>query len=187
MRQADPTVQTLARRLLAHEAIEADEAGESRDAEPRADAAQVAEAAEAAFEKLRLHLSTFLGPDGFQTLLERALTLARAEFPWLGVVQAGDDGSLKGLLLAAAHGRDPAEAADGFTAVLAQFLGLLVDFIGEDLTLRLLRGVWPALDAPSDPQPHPQPHPQPDPRADIPPDSRLDPSGEGAGQEETRP
>ena len=31
-------------------------------------------------------------------------------------------------------------------ALLAHFLGLLITFIGEDLTLRILSTVWPELD-----------------------------------------
>jgi len=34
---------------------------------------------------------------------------------------------------------------EGRVVLLAQLLGLLVAFIGEDLTLRLVREVWPKL------------------------------------------
>jgi hypothetical protein len=131
MRQADPAVRNLARRLLAHEA---GSGGQGLEA--------LADAAERACEKLRLHLSKILGQAGFQALLARALTLATAEFSWLTQGRAERDGSLTGLR-AAAEGRNPAEATAGFAAVLGHILGLLVVFIGDDLTGRLVRQVWP--------------------------------------------
>ncbi len=40
----------------------------------------------------------------------------------------------------------PADTAvEGVVALLAQLLTLLLSFIGEDLTLRLLGAVWPEL------------------------------------------
>jgi len=134
MRQADPTnptVQNLARRLLAHEA---GDGGQDLEA--------LADAAERACEKLRLHLSKIIGQAGFQALLARALTLTAAEFSWLTESRVERDGSLKGLR-AAAEGRELAEATAGFVAVLGHILGLLVVFIGDDLTGRLARQVWP--------------------------------------------
>ena len=164
MESPHPAVQALTRRLLAHEA------GERPDAEALADAA------ERAFDKLRLHLSKLLGTDGFRVLLRRAITLARAQFPWLEGVEAQSDGSLKGLAAAAAAApargggstaAHDAEAVEGITAVPDHFLGLLQAFIGQDLSLRLLRGVWPEVDALL--------HVDPDP--DVDPDVGL--SGDG--------
>ena len=132
MRRAAPAAQDLARRLLAYEA------GVSQRPEARV------EAAPPAVDKLRFHLSKLIGPAGFQAFLDRSLGLARAEFPWLAEVQVEPDGALKGLR-EVVEGRDPAEAAAGVTAVLAHFLGLMVSFIGDPLTLRLMRAVWPEL------------------------------------------
>jgi hypothetical protein len=42
-------------------------------------------------------------------------------------------------------GAESGQAAEGFEAVLAILIALLVSFIGEDLTLHLLREVWPEL------------------------------------------
>lgn len=133
----DPVVRDLARRLLAREA-----GTESPGT------LALAGAAERAFDKLRLHLSRLLGTDGFRVLLARAVTLARAEYSWLESARVRDDGSLEGLAEAAVT--DTAEAREGITAVPAQFLGLLETFIGRDLTLRLLHGVWPEADLPRD-------------------------------------
>ncbi len=95
-------------------------------------------------EKLRPHLSTLMGNIGFHALLSRALVLAHAEVPWLRAVQVNADGSLAeldepGLQI------DPKEIFEGKVVLLAQLLGLLVVFIGESLTLRLVRETWPKL------------------------------------------
>ena len=95
-------------------------------------------------EKLRLHLVTLMGSGGFHALLSRALTLAMKEAPWLGAVQMKPDGSLEGL-------RDvemplgPGDYSEGRVVLHARMFELLVAFVGEDLTLRLLREVWPKI------------------------------------------
>jgi hypothetical protein len=93
-------------------------------------------------EKLRLHLATFMGKTGFHTLLSRSLALSVTEVPWLGAVRARADDSLEGLEELRAQ-LDPAEFSEGEVVLLAQLLGLLVAFIGERLTLRLVGEVWP--------------------------------------------
>ena len=97
-------------------------------------------------EKLRPHLSTFLGNAGFHALLMRALALASAEAPWLRAVHVNAEGSLEGWdeLERGAQG-DPQQIAEGRIVLLAQLLGLLVAFIGESLTLRLVHEEWPKL------------------------------------------
>jgi hypothetical protein len=92
--------------------------------------------------KLRRPLITLVGVAGFRSLFCRALTLARAEAPSLTVVQVAADGSLKGL-----DGREPKidkeQARDDGAILIAQLLGLLLTFIGDGLTLRLVQDVWP--------------------------------------------
>ncbi len=88
-------------------------------------------------EKLRISLTRFAGADGFTSLLRRALALARAEVPALHGVQVKADGSLEGLEeLAADAGSGGVEAA---VAITTHLLGLLVTFVGEPITLRLVR------------------------------------------------
>ena len=95
-------------------------------------------------EKLRPHLATLMGNVGFRALLSRALALANAEVPWLRAVHVNTDCSFQGLdELGAQVGPD--EIFAGRVVLLAQLLGLLVAFIGELLTLRLVRDVWPKL------------------------------------------
>ena len=95
-------------------------------------------------EKLRPHLANLMGNAGFRALLARSLALTNAEVPWLRAVHVNSDGSLEGLdELEGQVGAD--KFFEGRVALLAQLLGLLVAFIGEHLTLLLVREVWPKL------------------------------------------
>ncbi len=127
MNSATPAIQNLARRLIACE----------RAHNPRADAVQ-------ACDKLRKPLAKLAGAAGFRTLLARALALAKADEPWLQTVQVLADGTLDGFAEARRLPGDkpPCEAG---TVILARLLGLLVTFIGEPLTMRLVRDVWPEM------------------------------------------
>ena len=72
------------------------------------------------------------------------MVLATAEVGWLKVVRVQDDTTLQGFQEAAQQ--QPAKAVTlGSTVLLAQLLGLLVTFIGEALTLRLVQDVWPGV------------------------------------------
>jgi hypothetical protein len=126
-----PESRHLAQRLLAYEAV----AGEN--SEPTQSAAFRVCA------KLRRPLITLTGVAGFRSLLSRALTLARAEAPSLSVVQVAADGSLEGLDELASQ-TDKEQARDEGAILIAQLLGLLLTFIGDDLTLRLVQDEWPA-------------------------------------------
>ena len=95
-------------------------------------------------EKLRPQLATLMGDDGFRALLARALALACVEVPWLRAAQVTADGSLEGLVELQTQ-LGPDEFLEGGVVLLAQLLGLLVAFIGENLTVRLAREVWPKV------------------------------------------
>lgn len=104
-------------------------------------------AARAAFrvcEKLRRPLSTMAGVAGFRSLLSRALVLAKADAPWLGGLPIKPDGSLEFSAEVEAQLRSE-EAARGGVALITELVGLLIIFIGEALTLRLLHTVWPKV------------------------------------------
>ena len=88
-----------------------------------------------------ISLTRFAGADGFASLLRRALALARAEVPSLQTVTVKPDGSLEGLEALAADATNAGPEAA--VAITAHLLGLLVTFIGEPLTLRLVREAWP--------------------------------------------
>ena len=96
-------------------------------------------------DKLRISLTRFAGVDGFTSLQRRALVLARAEMPALQSITIGADGRLEGFeKLATGTGVAAAAAAAAAAAVItAHLLGLLVTFIGEPLTLTLVREAWP--------------------------------------------
>ncbi|HVK18023.1 MAG TPA: hypothetical protein VM533_13830 [Fimbriiglobus sp.] len=125
MDSPSPSTRDLARRLLAAEA-----ASQSA-ADPR-----VHEAVRVS-EKLRISLTRFAGADGYTAILRRALALARAEVPALDGVTQKADGSLEGQAPLTADGGDAA------AALIAHLLALLVTFIGEPITARLLRDAWP--------------------------------------------
>lgn len=95
-------------------------------------------------EKLRPQLATLMGSTGFRALLSRALALANSETSSLRTVHVLADGSLAGLDALEAQ-VDPDEVVEGSVVLLAQLLGLLVAFIGEPLTTRMVREVWPKL------------------------------------------
>ena len=95
-------------------------------------------------EKLRPYLSTLMGEGGSHALFARALKLAAGEITWLRRAQVTADGSLEGLESVRAKLTD-AECLEGRTVLLAQLLGLLAAFVGEVLTMLLVRQVWPKI------------------------------------------
>ena len=96
-----------------------------------------------ACEKLRIILTRFAGVDGFTALLRRALVLACVDVPSLRSVNVKVDGRLEGLAEALADGTKGKTPAG--TAIIARLLDLLVTFVGESLTLQLVREAWPDL------------------------------------------
>lgn len=130
MRSATPRLQGFAQRLLALEAASGNK-GE-------------ADTAFRVCEKLRQPLSALAGVAGFRALLSRALVLANGEVPWLKAVHVDAQGSLEGLDEVRA-GLSPKEIAEGEAVLLARLIGLLVTFIGETLTLRLMQDIWPEI------------------------------------------
>lgn len=123
-----------ARRLLRHEA----------------EAVGQADDFAAGFERVCRALDDCLAPlissPGFHTLFARALKLAARDFPFLAGVSASreDDCDLSGLA-GITETRDRAEIAHALTLALANFIWLLVIFIGENLALRKVREVWPEV------------------------------------------
>jgi len=83
-------------------------------------------------ERLRVYLARVIGADGFTAMLRRALALARTNVPSLQSVNVSADGRLEGLEELGGEVDAPA------SVLTAQFLELLVTFIGESATLRLV-------------------------------------------------
>ena len=95
-------------------------------------------------EKLRPPLTNLMGGAGFNALISRSLTLAVTEIPALRGVQLTAEGAWQGLdALEAQLGSN--EFPEARVVVLTHLLGLLVAFVGEALTLRLLAEIWPNL------------------------------------------
>jgi hypothetical protein len=134
---AGPGMRDLAHRLLTYEAG----AGETPELADRATLR--------VYEKLRHSLSAFAGVAAFESLAFRALTQAKSEAPGLWSAQVAADGTLQGLgefesqmdmdkYLAVEFSAD-----DGGIVLIARLLGLLRIFLGEAITLSLLRNAWP--------------------------------------------
>ncbi|MEP7359683.1 MAG: hypothetical protein ABI847_20695 [Anaerolineales bacterium] len=124
-----PAMRVLTRRLLALEA-----ASESKMDPPQPEALRV-------LEKLRVSVTRFAGLEGFNALQRRALALARAEAPVLEAMTIGPDGHLAEPEKLFTGADDT--GAEAIMAITTQLLALLIAFIGEPLTLRLVREVWP--------------------------------------------
>jgi hypothetical protein len=119
----NPISREIARQLLAYESVER---GSSVDGPA---AVQVC-------DRLRQPLSILMGPAAFRSLLGRALTLAKRNAGNLEDVKVKDNGLLEGLN----------EGVNGAGLVIvASLVALLMTFIGQPITLRLLHDVWPTL------------------------------------------
>jgi len=134
---AAPGMRDLAHRLLTYEA------GAGKDSEP------MESPSIRVYEKLRQSLGAFAGATAFESLAFRALTQAKSEAPGLWAVQVAEDGSLRGLgKFESQIDIDKDLAGEGGIILIARLLGLLLLFLGEALTISLLRNAWPgeALD-----------------------------------------
>lgn len=118
-----PNTQEIANRLLIYEAGEQDSSGANAPA-----------AVQEVCQKLGRPLSKLVGEMGSRALLARALTLAKRDAEVLSPVKVTDDGALEGL---------SNEAEDASTVLVGHLIQMVVTFLGEALTLRLLHDVWP--------------------------------------------
>ena len=81
------------------------------------------------------------GNTSLEALLSRALVATRADFPWLRSAKASKSGELVGL--EQIYPPDPEQAMRGELAVLSSLIELLRSFLGDSVTLQLLRTLWP--------------------------------------------
>jgi hypothetical protein len=127
-----PDMRDLAQRLLSYEAS----AGKA--SEP------VESTTLRVYQKLRESLGELAGSAGFHALASRALALARSELPSLSAVQVGTDGNLEGMsVIEPSIKVEQDRVHDGGVILISRLLGLLFIFLGEALTLSLLRDAWP--------------------------------------------
>ena len=128
----NPALQQLALKALAQRAGSA------------AGASALAAAAQRAYDDLAQVSAPLIGQVGVDALTGRTLYLAQRKYPWL--VHTREPEQWKGpfaQIVFCLERQDPAVATEAAGAVLTIFTGLLVTFIGEPLTARLLRKAWP--------------------------------------------
>ena len=105
--------------------------------------ADVVRVMERVVERLRVHLSRWFGPDGFDALLARALHRARANHDVLREVRNGSQGMLEfGRLAKDLQARPSDEANEVVLALLEAFVILLARMLGDDLAKRLIEQSW---------------------------------------------
>jgi hypothetical protein len=105
-----------------------------------------AEVARRVCEKLNQRVAELITPTASEALLSRAIHLTRSDFPFLGCGHPGHTPEAFIVCLAeSAAAVESNLALEGFAALFGTLIGLLALFISEDLTFRLLRGIWPEL------------------------------------------
>ncbi|MDQ3549421.1 MAG: hypothetical protein M3439_11460 [Chloroflexota bacterium] len=136
MLSVSPAMKDVAQRLLAHET------------DGRSDIDALAVAIERIHLLLRDRLGGLIGQAGFAALFSRALHLARRENPILIGISL-DTQSRSGLQgtreFAMANAGDPGTAALALAKILEHVIWLLITFIGEELSMRLIADIWPEL------------------------------------------
>ena len=135
MTQVPTTFTDFARRLLLHEA-----GNGSVD--------EVTGSMEQGCRALQDRIAPLVGSAAFDALIVRAVKLAARKFAFLDDTPIGANCSADGLRQAV-EGREQREVTDAVAAILANFLWLLVIFIGENLGLRMVHEVWPGVQVPA--------------------------------------
>jgi len=109
-----------------------------------ASAEALAATARRAYDDLARVAAPLIGQVGVDALTGRAVHLVRREYPWLaGTPKPEQEKESFAHLLVCLEQQDPAVATEAARAVLTTFTGLLVTFIGEPLTVSILRQAWP--------------------------------------------
>jgi hypothetical protein len=134
MRYATPRLRRAATRLFDYEA-----------GGGQATAEDLAAAFGRLIEKLSQRLAQIIGPGGVEAILQRAITMRRAEFPFLEQprVSGWTSAGLAEDLRARLQELEPAVIREASIILVATFAGILAIIIGDGLAWRLLREVWP--------------------------------------------
>ena len=136
MKGTDPRLRALAYQILKQE-LDRGESG-ATDA-----------TLEREYQRLYDALVGLVGEVGFQALLLRAAHLAGPELGWLAKVLGSASANVPARELAElARGQQVALTFDCMTTLFAHLIGLLFTFIGDDLTMRLVRRTWTGISAP---------------------------------------
>lgn len=129
-----------AERLLAHEGGSANARLDEQAAAPGR-----------VYERIFHRLAPLIGKDGVRALFARSVKLTKAEFPSLAEIRitadrTETDGAVARQLVECLSKLEPAEGSRVASALYANFLRLLTDFIGERLVWQVLRRAFPQLD-----------------------------------------
>ena len=101
-------------------------------------------AARRAYDDLTRVSAPLIGQAGVDALTDRALRLAQQEYAWLAQTREPEHADRPfDAVIVSLERQDRAVASEAAATVFAAFAGLLVTFIGEPLTERLLRQAWP--------------------------------------------
>jgi hypothetical protein len=111
----------------------------------RAGARERGDAAARVHEKLLVRLSPVLGSAGVQTLFTRSVKLASVGYPALAGVVSEAMEEQGAQLRDCFQRQEEVAATEAAVALFATFLGLLATFIGEGLTMKVLRAAWPGI------------------------------------------
>ena len=92
--------------------------------------------------RLRSPLSSVSGKAGFEALLSRALSLTKAALPRIAPLRVASDGCVGGKAEIYPH-LSSTESLEAEVELVANLIHLLITFVGEALTLRLIQEAWP--------------------------------------------
>lgn len=98
------------------------------------------------FARLQALMATLIGPIGFEAVLARAIHITSLTYPWIDRSEVDVEAALSVSWLVASverHGAEQVRA--GVAALFGNVVVLLCAFIGESLTFRLIRRMWPNL------------------------------------------
>jgi len=139
MSTSPSAIQALARLLISEAAAQSEAPGTDPNPTARACA------------RLATPLIKLVGETGFASLLSRALSIAKRQAPLLEALHVQPNGSLTGFPQTPVD--TTASTLDAGTILVSELLGLLGMFVGESLTLSLVREVcpsaWSNADVPS--------------------------------------
>jgi hypothetical protein len=94
------------------------------------------------FEKVCVPFAALGGRQGFLPFLLRALAAPQPRFPWLCALQVSSEGKVTGLDVVSL-GITEVEAAACELALIVSLVNILRSVLGDDITVHLLRTVWP--------------------------------------------
>ncbi len=103
-------------------------------------AGDLAAAAERLCSGLQAGLVRWIGNDGFQGLLERALALSRPGHPWLAHLRWGPAGA--SAPRPDGSSQQPGDIADSMIALIGTLVHLLGRITGDEMAARLVENAW---------------------------------------------